>query len=96
MIAPLRMPQGSQANREISPMKVRKTFQRFARDLNRSLGSLTAFQNVLSEMLIHIRRFGFKEKRKKEPNVCHALALASAMCGLEVNLENYPFNIILT
>ena len=96
LIAPLRMPQGSQANREISPMKVRKTFRRFARDLNRSLSSLTDFQNVLSEMLTHIRLFGFKDKRKKEPNVCHALALASAMCGLEVNLENYPFNIILT
>jgi len=96
LIAPLRMPQGSHANREISPMKVRKTFRRFARDLNRGLGSSTDFQSVLSEMLTHIRRFGFKDKRKKEPNVCHALALASAMCGLEVNLENYPFNIILT
>ncbi|MBM4464249.1 MAG: IS4 family transposase [Chloroflexi bacterium] len=96
LIAPLRMPQGSQANREISPMKVRKTFRRFARDLNRSLSRLTDFQNVLSEMLTHIRRFGFKDKRKKEPNVCHALALASAMCGLEVSLENYPFTIILT
>ena len=44
-------------------------------------------------MLSRLQRSGFKEKRKKEPNVCHALALASAMCGLEVDLEGYPFHI---
>ena len=95
LIAPLRMPQGWLANREISPMKVRKIFQRFARDLNRSLSNLTDFQNVLSEMLAHIQSFGFKDKRKKEPNVCHALALASAMCGLEVKLESCHFTVQL-
>lgn len=87
LIAPLRMPQGAWTNREISPVKVRKIFQRFARDLNRCLGSSTRFQDVLSEMLMHIQRFGFKEKRKKKPNVCHALALVSALCGLNVDLE---------
>ncbi len=83
LIAPLRMSQGSQTHREISPIKVRKTFQRFARDLNRSLGSLPSFQDVLCEMLACIQRFGFKEKRKKNPNVCHALTQVSIMCGLD-------------
>lgn len=86
LIAPLRMPQGPQANREISPVAVREIVKRFARDLNRSLATDTS-QAVLSEMLVHIQRFGFKEKRRKSPNVCHALALASAMCGLEIGSD---------
>lgn len=88
LIAPMRMPQGTWANREISPVKVRKIFQRFAHRLNQCLGYETRFQAVLSEMLMHIQRFGFKEKRKKEPNVCHALALASALCRVNVDLAH--------
>lgn len=87
LVAPLRMPRGAGANREISPVKVRKIFQRFARDLCRALGHAPQFQAVLAQMLWYIERFGFKEKRRKQPNVCHALALVSAMCGLDVPLE---------
>jgi hypothetical protein len=85
LIAPLRMPDRLLANREISPVKVRKIFQRFARELNRSLGHPAKFQAELGDMLIQIWRFGFKEKRTKEPSTCHALALASAMCGLQLD-----------
>jgi hypothetical protein len=51
LLAPLRVPEGAYANREISPVKVRKTFRHFIRDLARSLGQSTEFQNTLSEML---------------------------------------------
>jgi hypothetical protein len=78
-VAPMRMPEDSLSNCEISPVKVHKILQRFARDLNRSFGHPSQFQAVLTEMLSHIKRFGYKEKRKKDPNICHALALASAM-----------------
>lgn len=87
LVAPLRMPDGPLTNREISPVKVREIFRRFARDLNRSLGNPSNIQVVLTDMLSHIRRFGFKEKRRKEPNACHALALASAICGAKLNLD---------
>lgn len=87
LVAPLRMPDGPLTNREISPVKVREIFRRFARDLNRSLGNPSNIQVVLTDMLSHIRRFGFKEKRRKEPNACHALALASAICGAKPNLD---------
>lgn len=87
LVAPLRMPAGPLANREISPVKVREIFRRFARDLNRSLGSPSKTQMVLTDMLAHIQRFGFKEKRRKEPNACYSLALASAICGAELNLH---------
>jgi hypothetical protein len=83
LIAPLRMPDGVLTNREISPVKVRQIFQRFTRELNSCLNCPTKFQVTLANMISQIRRFGFKEKRKKEPNVCHALALASAAWNLQ-------------
>jgi len=88
LVAPLRMPEGPLTNREISPVKVREIFRRFARDLNRCLSYPSKFQAVLANMLTHIERFGFKEKRKKEPNTCHQLALASAISGIQ--LDWYP------
>jgi len=87
LIAPLRMPYGAHANRELSPGKVRQILQRFARSLNRSLGDHPRFQAELSEMLTHIERFGFKEKRSKEPNVCHALSLVPVLCGTNTGNE---------
>lgn len=85
LIAPIRMPDGTLNNREISPVKARKIFQRFARELNCCLNCPTKFQATLANMLSQIQRFGFKEKRKKEPNVCHALALASAVWNIHLN-----------
>lgn len=86
LLAPLRMPQGTMDNREISPFKVREIFQDFARDLIRTLSVLPDFLAVLTKMLKRIERFGFKQKRKKQPNVCHALALASAVYVLELGV----------
>jgi len=78
LIAPLRMPSGALTNREISPVKVRKILGTCARELNRCLGHPLQFQTALVDMLSRIGRFGFKQKRTKEPNTCHALALVSA------------------
>lgn len=85
LIAPLRMPAGTLANREISPVKVRTIFRRFARDLNRCLDCPTTFDAVLADMLSQIQRFGFKQKRTKEPNICHALDLASVIWGARLD-----------
>lgn len=85
LIAPLRMPEGMLSNREISPVKVRNIFRRFARELNRGLDCPAKLQIVLADMLSHIQRFGFKEKRQKEPNLCHALALVSAVWSIQYN-----------
>ena len=78
LITPLRMPSGALTNREISPVKVRKLLGTCARELNRCLGHPLQFQTALVDMLSRIGRFGFKQKRTKEPNTCHALALVSA------------------
>ena len=94
LVAPLRMPQGTQANREISPVQVRKIFTRFARRLNQALACLDDVVNVLTEMLEHIGLFVFKQKRRKKPNICHALALASTVFDLKVDCEpEYGFQL---
>jgi hypothetical protein len=83
LIAPLRMPDGVGTNREISPVQVRQILRRFARQLNQVLtGWVDDLVQVLEEMLLHIRRFGFKQKRKKNPNVCHALHLVAQLFDL--------------
>ncbi len=87
LLAPLRMPQGTLTNREISPFKVREIFRDFARDIIRSLAVLSDFVAVLTNMLQRIERFGFKQKRNKQPNVCHSLALASAVYILEFDVD---------
>jgi len=86
LIAPLRMPAGL-TNREISPVKVRNVFRRFARELNRCLHCSTELHAVLADMLAQIQRFCCKDKRIKEPNTCYALALASATPSGHLNSQ---------
>jgi len=86
-LAPLPMPQGTWANRELSAFKVREIFQRFALELVANLSVLSALLVVLRKILRRIERFGFKQKRKKHPNICHALALAFTVFVLDVDLD---------
>lgn len=82
LVAPLRLPEGSGVNREISPVQVRYILRRFARQLNQALTSLDALVNVLEKTVLHIVRFGFKQKRRRNPNVCHALDLVAHLLDL--------------
>lgn len=82
IIAPLRMPKGAGSNREISPVQVRHILRRFARQLNLALARLDDLVNVLEETVLHIKCFGFKQKRKKNPNICHALDLVASLFDL--------------
>jgi hypothetical protein len=88
LVAPIRMPLGTQTNREISPVQVRKIFQRFARSINQALHNLDQLTLELQKLLNHIHRFAFKDKRKKNPNVCHALALACSILHLPLQPED--------
>lgn len=87
LLAPWRMPQGYLANREVSLFKVRDILQDLARDLMQALPVLADLLAVLTTLVQRIERFGFKQKRKKQPNVCHALALASTVYVLEIDLD---------
>ncbi len=85
LIAPLRLPDGATANREISAVKARQIFQRFARffllALNHS-GDLVAY---ISDFFRHIAHSGFKQKRQKSPNLLHSLSLLSACYDWDQN-----------
>lgn len=80
--APLRLPLAWWSNREIRPVQVAKIFRRFARTLNQALGDLSQVLDHLRTLKSHILHFGFKQKRRKKPNICHALALASMVYQL--------------
>lgn len=82
IIAPLRMPEGAGSNREISPVQVRHILRRFARQLNLALARLDDLVNVLDKTVLHIKWFGFKQKRTKNPNICHALDLVASLFDL--------------
>ena len=76
IIAPLRIPDDVWAGREISAVQVRKLLARFAVRLNLSLPDTTTFVGVLRQLFDQIELFGFKQKRRKKPNVCQLLAFA--------------------
>jgi hypothetical protein len=93
LVAPVRLPFGPAYNREISPFQVRSIFQRFTRTLASALGNPEDFVIQLHELFHHISRFGFKQKRRKRPNVNHALALISAC--YEWNPDNFASDFML-
>lgn len=87
LLAPWRMPKGSQANREISLFKVRNILQDFARELMGSLSVWAELSQVLTKIISRITRFGFKQKRITSPNVCQALALAFPSYILDIAFD---------
>jgi hypothetical protein len=82
ILAPLRLPEGASGNRELSPVKARQTLRRFIRDIARALHRPQVLPTVLAQLVAHMLRFGFKEIRVTEPNICQRLALVAAACGL--------------
>jgi hypothetical protein len=78
ILAPLRIPDEVWSGREISAVQVRKLLARFAVRLNLGLTDEAAFIKVLRQLFDQIERFGFKQKRRKKPNVCQRLASALA------------------
>jgi hypothetical protein len=87
LLAPWRMPTGPAANCEISLFKVRDILQDFAKELMRTLSVWTDLLAVLARLIRRIERLGFKQKRTKHPNICHALALASLRYVLDVECD---------
>lgn len=86
-LAPWRMPAGSAANREASLFKVRDIIQDFAKALMHALPVWTELLAVLTRLNQRIERLGFKQKRTQQPNICYALALASALFVLDLEFD---------
>ena len=77
LVAPLRIPDPRWSGREISPVQVRKILAYFASRLLNALSNVHSLVTVLETLILRIERFGFKQKRRKKPNVCALLALGS-------------------
>jgi hypothetical protein len=90
LIAPLRLVHTASSSLEVSPVRVRVILGRCARDLNRSLANPEAVLTVLANLISQITLRGFKEKRRKTPNIGHLLALVSAAFDLPLNSESEP------
>lgn len=94
LVAPLQRLVKPASASEISPFKVRQIFSRCARDLNRTLPSLPDFLAALADLVADIDRFGFKQKRRKQPTICQLLALVSAVfvldCSPPLDLDLLP------
>lgn len=83
LIAPIRLPFGPNHNREISSVKVRQIFQRFARSILSSLHNIDTLVDQVSDFFRHVLHCGFKQKRQKSPNSIHMLDLISACYSWE-------------
>lgn len=84
LTAPLRL---LSLNQELSLVQARLICQRFARPLSQALGHPEQLAETLAALDQHLLHFGFKQKRKGKPNLCHALALASAVFQVHFSLE---------
>lgn len=93
LIAPIRLPFGPTANREISPVQVRTILQRFARSFNQALLFPDTLHLLVGDFLTHVSEFGFKQKRKKSPNICHRLALLFHLFDVEPELDSDLFSL---
>jgi hypothetical protein len=77
IVSPLRIPDDAHLDREISPVQVRNILANFAHDIAAKLSDLIPLQKVFHDLYTQIARFGFKQIRRKKPNVCALLAQIS-------------------
>jgi len=84
LTAPLRLLSLTQ---ELSLVQARLICQRFARLLNLALGQPEQVAETLAQLFQQLLHFGFKQKRKAKPNICHALALASSVFQFQFSLD---------
>jgi len=77
LVAPLRVPDAKWSDREISAVQARKLLGDFAIRLLQSLENLQQLTQHLGRYHKLLERFGFKEKRKSDPNVLQSLATAA-------------------
>jgi hypothetical protein len=90
LLAPLRLPDAADPRRELSAFHVAQTLRHFARTLNRALDSLPTCCATLDEILMYLTHHGYKQKRRKHPNVGHLLA---DICTSETNTHEYDFYV---
>lgn len=78
IVSPLRLLFESMQNREISAVKVRTIFQRFARSFLCSLAEIGTLLRHITDFYDHLAHCAFKQQRSKSPNAIQAIAIISA------------------
>lgn len=77
IIAPIRCPDEALPNREISLFQLRNILATFAQQIACALPSPDTLRTTLDELFLDIQNFGFKQLRRKNPNICAMLASMS-------------------
>ncbi len=69
LLAPLRIPDETWSEREVSNVRFKKVLERFARPIKQNISEALALARTLQVFLIHIEQFSLKQKRRSQPNV---------------------------
>lgn len=84
IIAPIRLPEESCPQREISMFQVRRILGEFAQNLLTKLFDRLALHQLLEDLYHRIARYGFKQIRRKKPNALAMLSQLSLQCGISL------------
>ena len=74
LLAPLRIPDETWSEREVSTVRFKKLIERFAQRFKQNISDAFALAQTLDLFWIHVQHFSLKQKRRKKPNVYAQLA----------------------
>ena len=77
LVAPLRNPDITRAERSVSAMKFKKLLERFSLRLKQQLSDALLFTQVLDDFMTHVFRYALTQKRLAHPSTCSRLASLS-------------------
>ena len=69
LLAPLRIPDETWSEREVSNVRFKKLIERFAQRFKHNISDAFALAQTLDVFWLHVQRFSLKQKRRKKPNV---------------------------
>jgi hypothetical protein len=77
LIAPVRIPEATWSEHELSPFQFQNLLSTFAQRLMLVLSSPLRLRQIIHNLYLATQYFGFKQKRRKKPNICALLAALS-------------------
>ena len=74
LLAPLRIPDETWSEREVSNVRFKKLIEHFAQRFKQTISDASALATTPDVFWIHVQHFSLKQKRRKKPNVYSQLA----------------------
>ena len=74
LLAPLRIPDETWSEREVSHVRFKKLIERFAQRFKQNISDAFALAQTLDVFWLQVQRFSLKQKRRKKPNIYAQLA----------------------